>query len=32
MLKITPAARDRFLEVIKAEGREGQGLRVSVGG
>ena len=32
MIKITPAARDRFLEVLKAEGREGHGLRVSVSG
>jgi Fe/S biogenesis protein NfuA len=32
MLKITPTARDRFMEVIKAEGREGHGLRVSVSG
>jgi Fe/S biogenesis protein NfuA len=32
MIKITPAARDRFLEVLKAEGREGHGLRVSVQG
>jgi len=32
MLKITPTARDRFMEVIKAEGREGHGLRVSVNG
>jgi len=32
MIKITPVARDRFLEVIKAEGREGHGLRVSVSG
>jgi Fe/S biogenesis protein NfuA len=32
MIEITQAARDRFLEVIKAEGREGHGLRVSVSG
>lgn len=32
MIEITQAAKDRFLEVIKAEGREGQGLRVSVSG
>jgi Fe/S biogenesis protein NfuA len=32
MLEFTPTARDRFMEVIKAEGREGHGLRVSVSG
>ena len=32
MIEITQAAKDRFLEVIKAEGREGHGLRVSVSG
>ena len=32
MIKITPAARDRFLDVLKAEGREGHGLRVTVSG
>ena len=32
MIEITQTAKDRFLEVIKAEGREGHGLRVSVSG
>ena len=32
MIEITQGAKDRFLEVIKAEGREGHGLRVSVSG
>ena len=32
MIEITQVAKERFLEVIKAEGREGHGLRVSVNG
>ena len=32
MIEITQTAQDRFLEVIKAEGREGHGLRVTVSG
>ena len=32
MIEITQAARERFLEVIKAEEREGHGLRVAVRG
>jgi len=32
MIEITEAAKDRFVEVTKAEGREGHGLRVTVSG
>ena len=32
MIEISQLAKDRFLEVIKAEGREGHGLRVTVSG
>ena len=30
MITLTEAARKRFLEVVEAEGRQGQGLRISV--
>lgn len=32
MIEITQTAKDRFIEVIKTEGRESHGLRVSVSG
>jgi len=32
MIEITPVARAKFLEVVAAEGRQGQGLRVIVQG
>jgi Fe/S biogenesis protein NfuA len=32
MIEITQAAKDRFVEAAKAEGREGHGLRVTVSG
>jgi len=32
MIEVTEAAKAKFLEVVKAEGREGQGLRVMVSG
>lgn len=32
MIEVTRAAKDKFLEIVRAEGREGQGLRLIVSG